>query len=161
MAANVVIKDLGWKAIGDVLKKYQSGKAAAVGVQGTKASEDHDGITNAELGAIHEYGTQDGRIPARSWLGSTAAEQEANVVKELKEIATKKVYEGKEPVADIAMMGENFRGKVLEKIKSNIPPALAESTIKQKKGETIALIKDGQFWNSISSEVVDPKSRRS
>lgn len=158
----VQVIDRGWDAVGDLLKKFAPGKAAAVGIQGSKAEQIHEGgYTNVEIGAVHEYGTQDGVIPERSFIRSTHTENEDAITKELSAIAAKKVFEAKDPTADIAMMGETFRKKILEKIKSGIAPPLAESTIIQKKGEITPLIgKTGQLWNSITSVLVDPSERR-
>jgi len=156
----VQVIDKGWDAIGNELKKLSGGKAASVGIQGSKASESHGKYTNVEIGAVHEYGTKDGRIPERSFIRSTYAENEATIVKEAAKIASTRVFEGKSPIADITMMGEDFRKKILEKIQSGIAPPLAESTIEHKKGEGTPLIDTGQLWNAISSEVVDPGKLR-
>lgn len=157
----VQVIDKGWDAIKRNLEKFTTGKAASVGIQGSLAAEEHEGgYTNVEIGAVHEFGTKDGSIPSRSFIGSTYAENEDAITKETARIASKKVFEGKDPIPDIMMMGENFRTKVLKKIKSGIEPGLAESTIIQKKGETTPLIDTGQMWNAISSEVVDPRKRR-
>ena len=157
----VKVIDKGWDAIGNQLKKFARGKAASVGIQGSKAEEAHEGgYTNVEIGAVHEYGTQDGKIPERSFIRSTYSENEDAITKKLGAISAKRIFEGKDPIADIAMLGEEFRTKILKKIKSGIAPPLAESTIEHKKGEATPLIDTGQMWNAISSEVVDPGERK-
>ena len=160
MAQSVKVVDKGWGNIAKWMKTLGDGRTASVGIQGDKAAEDHGALTNAELGAIHEYGTKDGHIPERSFLRSTEAENESWIADQLKKIASDKVFEGKDPEGSLKMMGEEFRTKVLEKIKSNIPPELADSTKAAKKGEPTALISSGQFWNSITSEVVDSREKQ-
>ncbi len=53
----------------DSLQKFLKKQfIAKVGVLGGAPAREEGVLTNADLGAIHEYGTNDGRIPARSWL---------------------------------------------------------------------------------------------
>ena len=149
----VQVIDKGWDAIGAELKKLAQGKTASVGIQGSKAEAPHDdsAYTNVEIGAVHEYGSQDGTIPERSYLRSTYSENEAAIEREMARIASTKVFSGKSPIADLTMAGEDFKKKVLEKIQAGIGDPV---------DDRIALVKTGQLWNAITSEVVDPRTRK-
>lgn len=160
MSADVQVKDRGWNDIVKMLKKYADGKAAAVGVQGPAASEDHEGATNAEIGAVHEYGSQDGRIPERSHFRSTADEKKSTIVQNLTKLARDKVFEGKDADGELLMLGEEFRADIIRKIKSGIPPDLAESTMADPdRGPGPPLWNTSQYLNSISAQVVNSKDK--
>jgi hypothetical protein len=156
----VKVVDKGWNAIVKEMKAIAKGGGlvAAVGIQGPDATSDHGGITNAELGAIHEYGSQDGRIPERSHFRSTLAEEESSVTKGLKAVANE-VYSGKGPESELLMVGEDFRAKVLQKIRSGLEPDIAEST-RAARGEGPPLWVTGQYINSIITEVTTLKEKQ-
>lgn len=155
----VKVIDRGWNDIKKQLQEYSDGKVAAIGIQGQKAAGDHGGITNAELGAIHEYGSQDGKIPERSHLRSTMADEEKANEKKLKDIATKRIFDGKSADGDLFLLGEEMRAKVINKIKGGLQPPLAETTL-AGRGEGPPLWDTGQYLNSITSEVVDLEDKR-
>ncbi len=156
----VKVIDKGWNAIVKELKKVSTGGGlvAAVGIQGADASKDHGGITNAELGAIHEYGSQDGRIPERSHFRSTLIDEESMLTKAMKDVANE-VYQGRDPEPELRMAGEMYRGKVLQKIKSGIEPPLADSTLASGRGTGPPLLDTGQYWNSIITEIASLKDK--
>ncbi len=152
--------DRGWNAIARKLLALSDGRVASVGVQGEQALADHDGLTNAELAAIHEYGTQDGTIPERSFLRSTEADEEDWISGELAKIAKEKVFKGKDPEGSILLMGEGFKAKVIKKIKAGLEPPLADSTVAARGGSDTPLWDTGQLVNALSAEVVDPREKR-
>jgi hypothetical protein len=161
MAQNqVIVKDRGLKKITKSLGKIgKDGLAAAVGIQGSEAEADHDGLTNAELGAIHEYGSQDGLIPERSHFRSTIDENETELMKSLGEVA-KAVYKGEDAEGELRLVGEQYRGLVLRKIKGGIEPSLSEVTLAMGRGEGPPLIDTGQYWNAISTEIATFKEKQ-
>jgi len=135
------------------------GRAALVGIQGEKGAEDRgEGLTNAELATIHEFGAKNNRPPERSFLRSTFDENQQEYKKELDQIG-KDFFDGKLPPArvdgELLLLGEEYRSDIIEKIRSGIPPPLAESTIEEKGGEETPLIRTGQLWNSITAIVGD------
>jgi len=148
-------KDRGWKKIKSQLIALRNGRAVAVGIQGDDASEDHEGMTNAQLGAIHEFGLG---VPERSFIRSTFDEN--NAFQTRMDVLAKVALSGGTAKGQLIIVGEQARTAILRKIKSHIPPPLAESTVAHKKGETTPLIDTGQLWNSISYEIVDPKTSR-
>jgi len=160
MSQSVQTVDHGWNKINELFRKYATGKTASVGIQGIKASADHDGITNVEIGAIHEFGSPEKNIPERSFIRSTYTEQGKAIEQTMRKLAAQTVFEGKDPTKDIAMAGEEFRTKILSKINSSIPPALSDVTVERHKGETIPLLNTKQMFNAITSEIADPKDKR-
>ncbi len=163
MPGGVRIIDRGWNAFKKKLQRNKGkGLVASVGVQGDKATEMHEGgdITNATIGAIQEYGTEDGRVPERSHWRATFDENESKYTRELEKIPGR-LLQGQSTIkGELLLVGEIYKFDVLKKIKSHIAPALAESTIEMHKGETTPLDNTGQYINSFSVDVV-PRSEKS
>lgn len=158
MAHDVKDIDRGWKDIVKGLKASTKvgGISAAIGIQGdaaVAASPEHAGKTNVYIGLVHEFGTRDGRVPSRSYLRSTFDEHKDEYQKELDSIA-KHVSGGEANLkGEMMVLGELYRGQIINKIRSHIPPPLSESTIERKRGEETPLIDTGQLLNSISVDV--------
>ena len=144
--------DRGFKRIKRLLTKAsRRGPAVGVGAQAAEAKADHDGITNAELAAVHEFGK--GNAPERSFLRSTFDENLRDYDRELTAIA-KRTYDGSASLeGDLLLLGESMRSDVIQKIRSSIPPPLKSATVARKKGETTPLIDTGQLLNAISVQV--------
>ncbi len=144
--------DRGFKRIKRLLAKAsRRGPAVGVGVQAAEAKADHNGITNAELAAVHEFGK--GNVPERSFLRSTFDENLKDYDRELESIA-KRTYDGSTRLeGDLLLLGESMRSDVIQKIRSSIPPPLKPETVARKKGETTPLIDTGQLINALSVEV--------
>lgn len=150
LSNKVTIKDQGWNKIKKNLMNIPFD--VTIGIQGKEAGQDHQGVTNAMLGAVHEYGSSNGDIPQRSFLRSTLTKHEKKYEKEISK-TLKNTAEGKSLEGELKIVGEIARADVIAMIKSNIPPALASETVAKKGGEGTALIDTGQLWNSITSEV--------
>lgn len=154
--------DRGWNRIVRLLNKYFKGRTAAIGVQGPQASVDHgDGFTNVDIGAVHEFGSRDGRIPERSHFRSVANEQQPHVQARLIALATNKMFKGLDPEAELRMMGEEFRGEIIKKIKSGISPPLKKATLRAKdRGPGPPLWNTGQYINAISVEIANLEEKQ-
>jgi hypothetical protein len=123
------------------------GKVAAVGVQGPKAGEDHDGLTNATLMLFHEFGGAAGRPPERAPMRSTLAEQQAEYQKQLERIG-KGVFQGGGTLeGQLLVLGEQYRADMINKMKAGI---------ESKEGVVAHLRETGQLWNSLSVEITEP-----
>ncbi len=150
--------DRGWNKFKAGLKTADgSGLVASVGVQGDGAHEQHEGgATNVSIGVIHEYGSEDNtNPPARPHWAPTMDENEQKYLKELKQIQSELLKSGGTIKGQLRLVGEMYRGDVVLKIKAQIPPPLADSTIEQKRGETTPLDRTGQYINSFSVDVKD------
>ncbi|MCP4603230.1 MAG: hypothetical protein GY847_22395 [Proteobacteria bacterium] len=163
MPGGVRIIDRGWNAFKKKLQRNKGkGLVASVGVQGDKATEMHaDGdITNATIGAIHEYGAEDNkRPPARPHWRPTFDENEKKYAKEMEKIP-ERILRGQSTIkGELLLVGEKYKADVLKKIQSHIPPRLADETLEQEK-HTAPLWATGQYVNSFSVDVV-PRSEKS
>lgn len=153
---SVIVRDLGYQKRMDELKKL--GRYITVGVHANDSDREADEIDNVSLASIHEFGTADGRVPARSFLRATLDERAADI-KSVRQKVLDAVVAGK-ITADQAMqiLKEWIEAAVRKRIQSNIPPPLKPETI-AAKGSSVALIDSGQLLNSIRSAVHDEKPK--
>lgn len=153
---NVIVKDRGWTKILKNLVQLRTGRAAATGVQGEAAEAGHEGsgeMTNVQLATIHEYGDKTGEHPPeRSFLRSTLDENLGKYQTELNKIASG-AFIGGTVDGNLLLLGEQYRGDILQKINDGVPPPLADATIARKGGEETPLIDTGQLKNSLSVQV--------
>jgi phage gpG-like protein len=160
MASGVKVIDKGWDKIKKQTTELQKsgGVAASVGIQGSDAGIAREGgLTNVEVGGFQEYGTS--RIPERSFLRSTFDDNQSKYSKGLEKVA-KGIFEGGTVKGNLLLLGEQYKGDILKKIKAQIPPPLSEVTIERKRGEATPLIDTGQLWNSISVDVTTFKAKK-
>ncbi len=115
--------------------------AVFVGVLGSAGS---DLVT---IAAVNEYGTEDGRIPSRPFLRTAMADRRIAGTA-AKEITA--YYTGKRDLETaLNRLGAVAQGAVQRRIGSNIQPANAASTVKQK-GSSKTLIDTGRLRQSIA-----------
>jgi hypothetical protein len=127
------------------------------------------GKTNIEIGAIHEFGTDD--IPQRSFIRSTWEDEKRNIDKVALRLIKRNINKGGDPknrIEDgLKSLGVWFVGKIKKKFRNNDWPALKNPSSrrrgKQKKGfigpprAPKPLIDTGQLRASIGFEVVSKK----
>lgn len=155
---NYIDRDLGWNKLVKGIRKLSKGQAAAVGIQGTKASiteKEHEGMTNVELGAVMEFGTKDEKIPPRPFLAQTFDENLTEYKAEQVRLAAQFYGTGKSPKGPSLILAEKYRTDVIEAVKKNSFQEWAESTrrMKERQGKEgdVPLWDTGQLINSISS----------
>jgi hypothetical protein len=142
---------------------------AVVGVQGEQGQEiREEGMTNAYLASIHEFGTLDKRIPERSFMRSTFDDNLSKYDKAV--IRVSKIFFSAKPFpaggkldGQLLLIGERYRADIIKRIKSKIPPPLALSTIRRRASKTdkaggaglsdLPLWHTGSMINSISVEI--------
>lgn len=138
----VDVIDHGWNAIMFTFKELAKNRMVAkVGVQGAKGDEDHGGLTNATLGSIHEYGSTDGRIPARPHWRAVYDANIGRYQKELAKIAGKFTNE-KDLIGGLTMVAEGYKADVLKYLKTGVEARGKVRHLKRPDG--------GQYWNSFS-----------
>jgi hypothetical protein len=117
------------------------GKTVVVGVLGEKDSD------LVAIAAWNEFGTEDGRVPARHFMRTALQKRDlAYYLKaKLKEYALGKVSLD----AALAKIGAYTAGIVQRTIGSNLPPPNAPSTIARKKSSR-TLINTGRLRQSIT-----------
>ena len=129
------------------------GAQVSVGIQGAEASEVREGgITNAEVGTIHEFGAPRAGIPQRSFERSTFDEKRKKYERALEKGAAKIANGSKSTRAVLFELGERARSDMIAKINSNIPPPLKPQTIARKQDD-LALVDFGILRGSITSVV--------
>lgn len=152
--AKVKVIDRGWKDITKKFRKLQRGIVASVGVQGSEASADHGGPTNVMIGSVHEYGTKDGRIPARPHWRPTFDENAKKYQKELDQIAVRVYTPGKgDARGDLMLLGETYKTDVIRRMHAGISPEAGQ-------GDPRQIIDTGQYVNSFSVVLADPNEKQ-
>lgn len=149
--------DRVWRELRLTIKEV-SKIAVRVGIIGDQAGALHNGgpFTNAEIGAIHEYGAPGAGIPERPFVRSTFTFRRAELI-ELQAAAARAIIEGRlRPEKAIALIGAWGAGAVREQILKYgafLFAPLAPSTI-ARKGSSQPLVETGQMVRSISFVVL-------
>lgn len=147
-----------------LLAKLLEQGALKVGILGDAAAEPHkdkDGepsdLSVAQIGEIHEFGLG---VPRRSFLAGWAVEREPEIKNVIlrggRALALGKVESVR---VLLEQVGSWSVGSIQQRMAQNIPPPLAESTIK-RKGSSVALIDTEQLRSSISYQVDIEAARR-
>jgi hypothetical protein len=157
MSGKVEVKDRGWDRINKMAHTIES-RHVAVGVLGKNAPRQEGGeFNNAAVAAVHEFGSEDGRIPERSFIRSTV---DANQSKY--RVAAKRfmdlVVTGKMAMDKaLGKFGSLIKADIQATIVKGIPPPLSEATIdareRKKRMSTKPLVDTGQLKGSIDYEV--------
>ncbi|HEU4402345.1 MAG TPA: hypothetical protein VFT43_09585 [Candidatus Polarisedimenticolia bacterium] len=127
--SSVTERDLGWKKIKKSLAKLD-GSFTKVGVMEGELHKDEDGglAPAALIAAVHEFGAPAKKIPARSFIRSTYDEEREGL---LAQLAAEKdaIFRGEStPRRSLAAVGALHASQVQKKIRSRIPPPLADAT---------------------------------
>lgn len=131
-----------------------SGQTLVVGIladHNARPKDKKGGMTNAEIGMIHEFGVPSRGIPQRSFLRATLDSQKHELFNLLAHQLPKK--SGSINVVGILkVVGAWLVGQVQKRMSQGIPPALQPATV-AAKGSSKPLINTGQLRSSISYEV--------
>lgn len=123
-----------------------------VGILAPEGQKDRGGVTNAQLGAIHEFGAPRANIPERSFLRRTFDERQAEYERSLRSAIGKVVDRGGSLRLALERLGARAAADVQNTIARGIPPPNAPRTV-AKKGSSTPLIDTGQLRQSISYDV--------
>ncbi len=165
----------GLKVMQSALKKMQDGHyVIQVGIFGDKAgrTDEDSGLTNAEIGLIHEMGSVSRNIPRRSFLWDTFTNHGKDLMPVLKEPVAKLLKTGKieeylkvAGVAATNLVVEAFQtsgwgawapnaySTLLRKLRGNLAKRRQMAAEVMHEGGTHAkpLIDRGQLWQAISA----------
>jgi hypothetical protein len=152
------------KIFADGLKNFAKSYAAlgnskvSVGITEEQGSKQvADGFSMADLAAVHEFGSMDGRIPERSFIRSTLREHRSQYLKELDRATDRALFSGTSAEAELKKLGEKVRSDIVQRIQDGrTHPPLAESTIRAK-GSSLPLVDTGALVGSIRSKVESKK----
>jgi hypothetical protein len=148
MLFKLIDKDRGYKRIKAELRKL-SEMEATVGIHEGAGSYE-GGPSVAQVAFWNEYGTR--IAPARSFIRSTVAEKE-KAIEDKKVEGLLGLYEGKKTARQaIASVALFLSESIKNKIKSNVPPPNAPSTLAGKV-RTGTLIDSGLLLRSVDYEV--------
>lgn len=141
----IVEKDRGWARVKRELA-HLNNAFTKIGIQhGSKHKEGGDLV---EIAAVNEFGSEDGRIPERSFIRSTEREETRNIER-LKQRLMQRVFEGRlDWRAAVATLGEYMEGRIKRKISTLRHPPNAPSTIAQK-GSDKPLIDTGYMRSQV------------
>lgn len=159
MAGEVKIDDRRLRSFMKRIKPMLKGVTVTVGVQGKEAeSEYENGTPMVVVAAVHEFGSNDGRIPSRSYLRSTYDENRRKYEQMIAK-GSRDAAKGKGTAKQAMFMtGETLRGDIVSKIKGGIPPPLSQRTI-DAKGSSVPLIDTGQLVAAITTVVHEGKPK--
>jgi hypothetical protein len=164
MAAGIIDKDHGYKALAKIVKGFK-GYTVAVGVlesseKRPKEEGKKEPLTNVKLAGVHEFGREDGSIPARSWNRAWVDENRQLVLRwklRLAKQVVKGIITERQALGQLgALIASGMKGR----IQKHIDPPLTEATKKArarrfkhgKSGDT-PLMDLGLMANSIVHEV--------
>ena len=113
------------------------------------------GLTIAQLAAIHEFGTRDGRVPERSFLRSMLRDHQGMIRAELRRII-RAAMKGESPVMALQRLAVRLEALAKKQITDLRSPPLAESTRRKRFAMTgdadpNPLIDTGQLRASITA----------
>ncbi|MFU8806541.1 MAG: hypothetical protein ACNA8W_22210 [Bradymonadaceae bacterium] len=158
MKSGITDKDIGFQDLLDVFDEMEDGVVVEVGVPADKGAfvyKAEDGVGGAPLiliASVNEFGSDDGRIPERSYLRSTIDENRDHFGEFLGK-GLVKVMDGKwTPDQVMDALGMEAVNKVQRKIDNLKEPPNAEATIK-RKGSSNPLVDTGQLKQSIIHRV--------
>lgn len=117
-----------------------------VGIHAEEGAGEHDGLSNAELGTIHEFGAGD--IPQRSFIRGYIDENHPAINGFVTEAANR-LLAGEDPQAAADLVALQLESGVKERLLSGIEPGLAESTKRQRGDGSVPLVKTSQLLGSI------------
>lgn len=102
----------------------------------------------AFIASVHEYGTRDGRVPARPFF-RPALDGNREAISEIQDVALARVVRGTCTVKEgLALVGEKACSLIRKQIRALKWPPLKPTTIK-RKGSSKLLIDTGQLINSV------------
>lgn len=147
----IIEKDMGWKAI----KKAMMEKPTYVDVGLLENADPRDSeMDNVAIGTVHEFGSSKANIPERSFIRSTVDEKERTYKKLLSKVAGDVIdHKSDGPLKPgLNAVGSKVKSDIRSKIRGQIPPPNAPSTI-SKKGSSTPLIDSGQLVQALDHEV--------
>lgn len=146
MSFKVVDKDHGWKRMFQMARSLAGGAYAKVGILdddkgGAQHGEGGD-LTVAQIAVVNEFGTEDGKIPARSFVRATFDEQSANLQIMAHALLIQCFFGTNNMTVERALniLGAQLAAEIKKKVTTGagVPPPNAPSTALRKasKGKT-------------------------
>lgn len=119
----------------------------------TGSSPYPDGTSVIMVGIEQEFGSENGRIPERSFLRSTMRRKAPEHRRLIQQLA-RSVHRGdRDPEDALALLGMTAADNVQQTIQDGVPPPNAPSTVR-RKGSSHTLIDTGHLIQSITYQRV-------
>ncbi len=138
-------------------KQLGNSYVTRVGILGGKAAREDDApMNNAEIGLIHEFGSEGANIPPRSFLRLPLEEKRRELMKAFASNSTKAAIESgefKQVFLNLGIKAEEIIQEAFASGGFGHWPALKASTV-ASKGSSAILIDTGQLRRAITSDVV-------
>lgn len=142
------------KGLDELLKNVSTKLVAKVGIFGDKNQRDEGELTNADIGAIHEFGSFSKGIPRRSFLKDPITHKRKELLKKAKEIIDANIDKenGDEKIFElIGIYGESIVQEAFETGGFGMWEAISDKTA-TKKGSSQILIDSSQLRRAIISK---------
>ena len=137
------------------LQKQVKGYKARVGILGSDINrKDANGITNSEIGVIHEFGND--KVPMRSFLRMPIETHKKEILKSMGGSMIRRAFAQRDYIKMFHLLGQKGRSIVIRAFETGgfgHWPDIAQST-KDAKGSSGILLDTLQLKNSISADVV-------
>jgi phage gpG-like protein len=132
------------------LRKAEKQTHVAVGI--LQDEQRPEGFSMVDLAAVHEYGSNDLRIPARSFIRSTCDAKGKEHLELIRKLQWKIIGRHITAKQALVQLGEVVSKDMVQTINAGIEPELKEVTIKRKKSSR-PLIDTGRLKAAITHEV--------
>ena len=143
--------DLGWSKLFREMKELDK-KAVKVGIQAGETTEDGENDL-AYIGGVHEFGSEDGTIPQRSFIRA-GVDNKMGEIKNLSQVVSGKIIDGMSVNTGLNLIGLGVTGIIQEYISSGNFTPLKPNTI-ARKGSSKPLIDTGHLRQSIRHVLED------
>jgi hypothetical protein len=147
IGAKVTDKDNGYRELTQNVRKWRN-KTIRIGVN-DDVHAGRSGLTNAQLGAIHEFGL--GKVPERSFLRAWVDQQQGEWMAWLRNGVLASLLSNRQWASNF---GKYAVKQVQARIRAGIAPALDNETIKRKPSHNSTPLMDTeQLFNAIEYDV--------
>ncbi len=152
--------DFNLDGLNEVLDKMGADLATRVGVLGGNSEREEGELTNAEIGAVHEFGNEVN--PPRSFLRFPLQLKGKEIIKALSSKSAREAFESGDYEEVYKILGISAEVVVQEAFETGgfgQWPALKPETV-AKKGSAAKLIETGELRKAITSDVVQKSELR-
>jgi len=148
----IIDTDKGFARIVGNIKNAAKQAYVSIGIHQEEGNQQHGVFTVAQIAAVHEYGSEDGKIPQRSFIRDTHDLNLQANLERLKRMEEHVLMGKLTQHQALTYLGEVASKQMVSRINQGIAPALKPATIKQK-GSSTPLVDTGQLKGSIGFQV--------
>lgn len=118
-----------------------------VGIHAAEGSGGHGGVTNAELGEIHEFGLG---VPQRSFIRAYYDENESALAELMQDAIAGALIDGDDLQQAAELVAVQVEGEIKERILGRLPGKELSKSVRRKRGESaVPLVDTSQLIGSI------------